>query len=59
MDGDTADTSPWDVLLVGLPQNECPRCGALDTFTVLCCGIAIAIVKNIVDKLYDFIEYFI
>ena len=46
--GDTADTSPWDVwdVTLGLPQDECPGCGVLVTFTVNCCGFAIAVLRQ-------------
>ena len=44
--GDTADTSPWGVWSLGLPQDECPDYGAFDTFMVLSCGLAIAVSRQ-------------
>ena len=43
---ETAETFPWDVWSLGLPQDKCPGCGARGTFMVLCCGLAIAVFRQ-------------
>ena len=47
VDGHTADTSLWgEVWCLGLPLDECPGYEALGTFTVHCCGFAIAVLRQ-------------